>query len=52
VCEECGATDELGRGWRAYIAPEDDEGDAETVMYCLDCAVAEFGERRQGDRDD
>jgi hypothetical protein len=39
-CVECGCVCLEGcRGWRAYLAGED-----EVVVYCPACAVREFGD--------
>lgn len=42
---ECGAeSDELAQGWRAYLAPEeDDESEADVLMFFSGCAEREFG---------
>jgi hypothetical protein len=45
-CAECGAgSDELATGWRAYLAGEldEDEREAEILMFCPTCAEREFG---------
>ena len=48
-CVECGAgSDALARGWRAYLAPEDDEPEDddpedELLVFCPECAEREFG---------
>jgi hypothetical protein len=38
VCQECRREDDLGRGWKAYIADV-----YEVLVYCPDCAKREFG---------
>jgi hypothetical protein len=36
-CIECGARDERGLGWRAYL-----DGDSEVWVYCRACSDREF----------
>jgi DNA-directed RNA polymerase subunit RPC12/RpoP len=45
VCMECGAeSDALAYGWRAYLAPaEDEEPEGEILIFCPECARREFG---------
>ena len=46
ACAECGRTVERGeRGWRAYLASENDDdfGPETVVAYCRKCAEREFG---------
>ena len=38
-CIECGARDERGIGWRAYLDADDD-----VWIYCAACAEREFGD--------
>lgn len=45
-CVECGAeSDQLAQGWRAYLAPDEEEEppEGEILMYCPECAESEFG---------
>ena len=45
-CAECGAeSDELATGWRAFLgaALDEDEQEAELLMFCPACAEREFG---------
>jgi len=53
-CEECGcASDELCRGWAAFVADDLDESielDGSdppqiVLVYCPPCAASEFGHR-------
>lgn len=42
---ECGlASVDEARGWRAYLADVDDDGQDDVVLYCPACAAHEFGE--------
>jgi hypothetical protein len=45
VCVECGATDDLAKGWRAFVVPEEADEDW-VVAYCPRCAEREFGALR------
>ncbi len=38
ICIGCGATSDLGVGWKAYLT-----ADGGTAVYCPDCAEFEFG---------
>lgn len=38
-CIECGASDDVGRDWKAYVTAED-----ELLVYCDVCAEREFGD--------
>jgi hypothetical protein len=43
-CEECGCTSESGKGWRAYIVEDPDDGEEPLVAsYCPPCAERELG---------
>lgn len=38
-CAECGAeSDELATGWRACLAGDEDEREAELLVFCSHCA--------------
>jgi hypothetical protein len=39
-CVECDAWSHEGRGWKAYL----DEDDCDVWVYCVDCALREFGD--------
>jgi hypothetical protein len=42
TCVECGREQAVGeRGWRAYLT-DDEDGSAEAVVYCPECAAHEF----------
>lgn len=45
TCVECGrVATETARGWRAYLVEsEEDATRDESVFYCPDCAIREFG---------
>jgi hypothetical protein len=44
LCAECGAEgDELATGWRACLAGDEDEREAELLVFCSHCAEREFG---------
>ena len=38
-CIECGARDDRGRDWKAYVTTEDT-----LLVYCAVCAEREFGD--------
>ena len=38
-CIECGARDDVGREWKAFVTDED-----ELLVYCDICAEREFGD--------
>ena len=38
-CLECGARDDVAKGWRAYLEPDADN----VLVFCPDCAEREFG---------
>ncbi len=38
-CLECGARDDVGRDWKAFVSVEDD-----LLVYCDVCAEREFGD--------
>jgi hypothetical protein len=33
----------LAQGWRAYLAPDEEEPEGEILMFCPECAEREFG---------
>jgi hypothetical protein len=46
LCVECGRVSLEGeRGWRAVVAPDDEEPDV--FVFCPECSDREFGEDRR-----